>query len=67
VTLDYTPSTLELTVTNPVPPGTTDGGGHGVVGMRERAVLVGGGLETRVLGGEFRVRASLPYRDVARA
>jgi signal transduction histidine kinase len=40
------------------PPGT----GHGIAGMRERALALGGQLEAgRRTGGGFRVRASLPF------
>ncbi len=36
-------------------------GGHGIVGMRERAVMLGGHLEARPTGsGEFLVTAALP-------
>jgi signal transduction histidine kinase len=53
---------LELTVTNPLAPGRrADGGGLGLVGMRERATLVGGAFEARAENGRFRVRAVLPY------
>jgi signal transduction histidine kinase len=41
-------------------PDTTAGGGHGVVGMRERATLLGGTLSTAVEQGVFRLHASLP-------
>jgi signal transduction histidine kinase len=37
-----------------------DGGGYGLVGMRERAELVGGTLEASPLPTGFRVRLWLP-------
>ena len=41
--------------------GDHGGGGHGLVGMRERVALYGGWLETQPgAGGGFVVRASLP-------
>jgi signal transduction histidine kinase len=40
--------------------GTVPGGGHGVVGMRERATLLGGTLSTAIEHGVFRVHATLP-------
>jgi signal transduction histidine kinase len=54
---------LEVTVANPLQPGgraRADGGGHGVIGMRERAALLGGSLEADARDGHFRVRARLP-------
>ncbi|TQL01836.1 signal transduction histidine kinase [Cellulomonas sp. SLBN-39] len=36
------------------------GGGHGLVGMRERAASAGGRLDARADGETFRVRAELP-------
>jgi signal transduction histidine kinase len=35
--------------------------GHGVIGMRERAALFGGGLTTESLPDGFKVTATLPY------
>lgn len=63
LTVDYRADGLRLTVTNPgpvvaAPPGGT---GHGLIGMRERAMLFGGELsaEPRPDGG-FAVHATLP-------
>jgi signal transduction histidine kinase len=64
VALEFGPTSLEIAVTNPVEPGSSAvDGGHGVVGMRERAVLLGGTLDVAAADGVFRVRASLPYRE----
>ena len=53
---------LELVVSNPVHPSLAPAGrGHGIVGMRERAVLLGGALEAGASDGVFNVRARLPY------
>ncbi len=44
----------------------TAGGGHGLVGMRERVALVGGDLEAgETDDGHFRVRARLPLQEPA--
>ena len=65
VTLGYRPDALELTIADsgdgrraaPASPG-----GHGLVGMRERAALFGGTLTAGPRDGHgFEVRASLPY------
>jgi signal transduction histidine kinase len=57
---------LELTVVNGLPGGRAapaDGGGHGLVGMRERAALLGGSLDASAVDGRFEVRARLPVRE----
>jgi signal transduction histidine kinase len=42
--------------------GGSPGSGHGIAGMRERAVALGGQLEAgKLAGGGFRVCASLPF------
>lgn len=63
LTIARHPDRLELTVVNPASgePSTRPGGGLGIVGMRERAQLLGGTLEAGRDGGRFRVRAVLPY------
>jgi signal transduction histidine kinase len=54
---------LELTVTNSAAGASAprSNGGHGLIGMRERATLLGGSLEAGPADGSFRVRARLPY------
>jgi signal transduction histidine kinase len=62
--VEYGPAGLELVVTNPVrvgAPQARPGGGRGIIGMRERALLLGGSLEATPVGDRFRVRAELPY------
>jgi signal transduction histidine kinase len=45
----------------PGEPGHSEGGGHGIIGMRERAAMLGGHLEARPApNGEFLVTAALP-------
>ncbi len=40
------------------------GGGHGIIGMRERAAMLGGNLQAGPTGkGEFLVTAALPLGD----
>jgi len=65
VVVDYGPSMLELAVTNRTvePASVRDGGGHGLVGMRERAHLLGGSVEAGARDGRFRLRARLPYAE----
>ena len=61
--LAFGESCLEMAVVNPVPAmtGARSSGGHGLIGMQERASLVGGSLDTGRVNGEFRVKARLPY------
>src|SRR5262245_54325634 len=56
----FAPGALELTVANPVARERAARDGHGVVGMRERASLLGGRLEAGQRDGRFLVRAYLP-------
>jgi signal transduction histidine kinase len=45
----------------PGAPRPSDGGGHGIIGMRERAAMLGGHLDARPApNGEFLVTAALP-------
>lgn len=47
---------------------TIDGGGHGLLGMRERVTALRGTLTTGPrYGGGFRVHAILPVKSRARA
>jgi signal transduction histidine kinase len=65
VTVVFGDSALELSVANPVDPDRgvrAEGGGHGLVGMRERAALLGGRLDAGVRDGRFEVHAHLPIR-----
>ncbi|MFC8921071.1 sensor histidine kinase [Cellulosimicrobium sp. NPDC057127] len=62
---EYGPTGLVLTVRNAVPPGATapegPGPGHGVIGMSERAAMVGGTLAAGLLpDGAWRVRLTVP-------
>jgi signal transduction histidine kinase len=63
VALTFADDVLEISVTNPLPlhMPAAGGGGHGIIGMRERAGLVGGRVETGRNDGVFRVYARLPY------
>ncbi|WP_020392384.1 sensor histidine kinase [Kribbella catacumbae] len=59
---------VELVVTNPISPGrreTRSTGGHGLIGMRERAELAGGTLVTRRTADVFELRICLPIGDPA--
>jgi signal transduction histidine kinase len=71
IELAFDDDAVELTITNPVPDLTAPepapkpapaGGGHGLIGMRERATLLGGSLHAGRSGTEFVVRARIPWR-----
>jgi signal transduction histidine kinase len=55
---------LALTISNAASRETSSraNGGHGLLGMRERATLLGGSLDVVRVNGSFRVRVRLPYR-----
>lgn len=60
------PTGLRLEVVNPLrslpaPGGPIPGAGAGLIGLTERVTLVGGRLEHGPSGGEFRLRAWLPW------
>jgi signal transduction histidine kinase len=63
VELAYGESGLQLRVTNPAAHGSLpqETSGHGLIGMRERASLLGGRLDAERVNGSFRIRAELPY------
>ena len=63
IELAFGDAALELTVTNPAPTGgpPRSDGGHGLVGMGERATLLGGNLQAERANGTFRVHARIPY------
>ena len=62
----FQPDAVEITVTNPAATnGQAPGGGHGIVGMRERAGLLGGSLDTQARDGTFRLHAQLPHSQAA--
>ncbi len=71
VKLYYGDAALVVAVRNDCPPGNgaaaaqdwppTEGGGHGIIGMRERATMLGGHLQAGPTEkGEFLVTAALP-------
>lgn len=59
----FNDESLELTVTNPMraSPLSPPTGGHGLIGMRERATMLGGTLYAKGADGIFRVLARLAY------
>jgi signal transduction histidine kinase len=70
VELHYTADALRLRVRDngPGPPPAAPPGGHGLLGMRERAAAVGGELRTGAgAGGGFVVEVRLPAAAEAAA
>jgi signal transduction histidine kinase len=69
VTLGGAPGAgLDVSVVNPVgPAGPTavPGAGTGLIGLTERLELAGGKLDWRNAGGEFQLRARLPWPEAA--
>jgi signal transduction histidine kinase len=68
VELHYADDGLRLRIRDngPGPPPAPPAGGHGLLGMRERAVAVGGELHTgAAAGGGFLVTARLPGKEEA--
>jgi signal transduction histidine kinase len=65
VELAFGEAALEVTISNAAPARSTSraNGGHGLIGMRERASLLGGSLEAERANGSFCVRARLPYGE----
>jgi signal transduction histidine kinase len=65
VAITYGDDELELSVSNPAQiaaNGQHADGGHGILGMRERAALLGGSLHAGHRNAAFLVEAHLPYR-----
>jgi len=63
VELAFDGGSVVLTVSNPSRPAPAPalrGGGHGIVGMRERAASLGGQLDVRSSEGAYEVRALIP-------
>jgi signal transduction histidine kinase len=66
VGISYQPAEVGIEVTDDGPRGPRPrpiarvGGGHGLIGMRERAALFGGELDAGPHAGGFRIRATLP-------
>jgi signal transduction histidine kinase len=67
VTVDYGDEALDVVVEDDgrgAAAAPTDGGGHGLVGMRERVAVLGGSFDAGAKpGGGYRVRASIPYQS----
>ena len=70
VRLRWLADRVELEVRNPLPVvsggAAPAAGGHGLIGMRERAQLAGGRLDAGAEAGDFLVRATLPIEGSGR-
>ncbi|MEV0135357.1 histidine kinase [Dactylosporangium sp. NPDC050688] len=62
VSVAYQPATVDISVASPLAgrPPRADGAGAGVIGMRERAELLGGSLDAGPRDGDWLVSARLP-------
>ncbi|NUR83533.1 MAG: sensor histidine kinase, partial [Nonomuraea sp.] len=61
IDLTFDPAACDLLVTNPTTEEKgTPGGGYGLMGMRERAELLGGTLAAGEQDGHFRVHLAVP-------
>jgi signal transduction histidine kinase len=62
IRISFGDDAIELTVTNPVRAhgAPRSSGGHGLIGMRERATLLGGSLDAERDNGTFKIRARIP-------
>jgi signal transduction histidine kinase len=66
VEVAFGPSALDVRVANSLSPDRAarpTGGGQGIIGMRERAALLGGTLEAEARNGRFELRGHLPVVD----
>jgi signal transduction histidine kinase len=66
VHIRYGSNALELEISNPLPPSASrrsSESGHGILGMRERASLLAGRLETSPGDDRFEVHAWLPLKS----
>jgi signal transduction histidine kinase len=60
VALNYRADEVAISVTNPSSDGLPATAGHGIVGMRERASLIGGSVSIEARNGLFILEARLP-------
>jgi signal transduction histidine kinase len=65
VAVRFAADAVDILVTNPTTTARSAGGGHGIVGMRERATLLGGTLDAAAERGVFRLHAHLPHGQPA--